>query len=214
MTSGVPSGRQASREMARALAAQDVDAMRLFKSQGTDPNKVDGVGMSLLQNAANDGRLHAAAILIESGADVNFRGGSLDLSALHYAAYRNNSGMTELLLDSGADPNIAAKDGERPLHTAAFAGDLQIIRALLEAGADVAAKNGRGHTAMDVANFRAAERFQFAQRPFTEVAEYLKEQMEAAALRAEAERAQHETVVSNIATLKSKRPERFRIRPG
>jgi ankyrin repeat protein len=170
--------------------------------------------MSLLQNAANDGRLSAAAVLIEAGANVNFLGGSLDRSALHYAGYRNNLAMTELLLDSGADPNIAALDGERPLHTAAFAGDLPIIMALLREGADVTAKNGRGHTAMDVANFRAAERFQFAQRPFTEIADYLKEQMEAAALRAEAERAQRETVAHDLATLKSRRPERFRLKPG
>jgi ankyrin repeat protein len=180
---------------------------------GADPDALDSHGISLLQNAANDGRLESAAALVEAGANVDLQSGPHHWTALHYAASRNNARITQLLLDAKADPNAATPDGERPMHTAAFAGDLEVVMALVGAGADVTAKNNRGHTAMEIATLRAEERFQFAQAPFVDIAVYLKKQMEAAQLRADAERAQQETVAHDIAVLKSRHPGRFRLKP-
>ena len=199
--------------MAKAAADQDVAKIHYFRTQGANPDGVDATGISLLQHAANNGRMQAAAALIEAGASLNQNNGPSHWTALHYAAYRNNAAMAQLLLDAKADPNVATPDGERPLHTAAHAGDLDVIKALVKAGADIFAKDARNHTAMDIATIRAAERLQFAQRPFTDIAEYLKQEMDAAAQRAEAARLQKETVAHDLAALKARHPERFRLKP-
>lgn len=214
MSPGPLSDRQIADGMAKAVAEQDRPGINFFKSVGADVDARDNVGMTLLQNAVNDGRIISAASLLEAGANVNLSGGGSHWTALHYAAYRTNREMTRLLLGAKADPNVATPDGERPLHTAAFAGDLEVAMQLVKAGADVMAKNSRGYTAMEIATFRAEERFQFAQKPFVEIAVYLKKEMEAVQLRADTERAQQDVAARTIAALKSRHPERYRIKPG
>lgn len=213
MSLGSLTDRQVADGMAKAVAEQDRPGINFFKSSGADVDARDGVGLTLLQNAANEGKLTSAACLLEAGADVNLSGGPSHWTALHYAAYRTNPGMTRLLLNAKADPNAATPRGERPLHTAACAGDLEVVIELIKAGADPTAKDDRGHTAMEIATRRAEERLQFAQKPFVEVAVYLKKEMEAAELRADTERAQREASAQTIAALKSRHPERYRLKP-
>jgi ankyrin repeat protein len=53
-----------------------------------------------------------------------------------------------LLLARGADPNLAARNPMkvRAIHAAAASGSLSIVRALIEAGADVNAPQEKGFT--------------------------------------------------------------------
>ena len=50
-----------------------------------------------------------------------------------------------------ADMSIQDKDGETALMVAAGKGRIDAVKALIEAGADVNAKNSEGKTALDVA---------------------------------------------------------------
>lgn len=60
-------------------------------------------------------------------------------------------GLVRLLLAGGLHPDAADDDGERPLHLAAAAGDGFALQALLDAGADVGARNFAGQTPLDAA---------------------------------------------------------------
>jgi ankyrin repeat protein len=62
--------------------------------------------------------------------------------------------MVEFLLSAGANPNIREATGLIPLHWAASHGNLEIVRALVSAGADIAAKNHRGKTPLQEARER------------------------------------------------------------
>ena len=66
-------------------------------------------------------------------------------SPLLDASKRGDIAAVKALLAQGADPNAARGDGLSALHLTAEEGNLEIVRLLLDAGADVAAKTHIGH---------------------------------------------------------------------
>ena len=62
--------------------------------------------------------------------------------------------MTRLLIERGADVNAVQTAGYRPLHQAAVAGREDLVRMLLDAGADKTARCDRGKTPAEYARER------------------------------------------------------------
>jgi ankyrin repeat protein len=62
-----------------------------------------------------------------------------------------------LLLEAGADPNAKAPDGSTLLHQVTRAGNLDMIRALAQAGVDFEVTDGDGLTALDIAEGKRRE---------------------------------------------------------
>ncbi len=71
--------------------------------------------------------------------------------ALLKAVQSGNLQRVKSLLAQGYDPNPAAYSVTTPLHDAVRRGYLGIVKALVEAGADINAENLRRTTALDVA---------------------------------------------------------------
>ena len=67
-------------------------------------------------------------------------------TSLHWAARRGDSRMVELLLRSGADPNIPGYRGQYALHYAACCGDVCGVHHILNYGADVNAMTSLQYT--------------------------------------------------------------------
>ena len=61
-------------------------------------------------------------------------------TALHYACLVSNRRSVDLLLRRGADPNTPARNGSCPLHYAVQAKSVDIVRKLLQFGANVDVK--------------------------------------------------------------------------
>jgi ankyrin repeat protein len=78
---------------------------------------------------------------------------------LGLAAFFAQPEAARLLLASGADSNLAARNGTRvaPLHSAVAGGNIEIVRELLESGADVHARQDLGFTALHGAAFDGSE---------------------------------------------------------
>jgi ankyrin repeat protein len=93
----------------------------------------------------------AMDLLRERGSTVvNARDGKGE-SALIVAILRRDDTWTGFLLDQGADPNLAARNGDTPLIAAARVGFLGAVAELLERKAKVDAANRMGETPLIVA---------------------------------------------------------------
>jgi len=86
-------------------------------------------------------------LLIESGADINEMGGSA-LSPVHYAVRCCTEETVRLMIAHGAEINKNTPEGGVPLQCAAGreTGSLPIVRALLDAGAEVPVDTADGVT--------------------------------------------------------------------
>lgn len=119
-------------------------------------------GFAALHFAARDGRIEAARLLLEHGAGLDQPTAGDGTTPLLMATINGNFDLAMELLDLGADPNRVAEDGSAPLFTvlnrrwgpkaaypqpSAFQQQhtdyLDIMTALLEAGADVNYRTGR-----------------------------------------------------------------------
>lgn len=132
------------------------DLVRYMLEKGAIPNEnVECYGgASALATAAGHSDSRMVGLLLDHGAHINGR------AALSYAARCGNEENVRPLLTRGADVNeivpLSAFTRNRgsmgsALHKAVEFGHLALVDTLLDAGADVALKDGRGRTAADIA---------------------------------------------------------------
>ena len=120
-----------------------------------DPQLVNAFaddGFQALGLACYFGHLDVAEYLIKAGAPINSPSrNELGAAPLQSAAAAGQVKIAELLLKSGADPNIREQGGYTPLHAAAQNGDLEMIRTLIYGGADLVMKSDDGKIPLDMA---------------------------------------------------------------
>jgi ankyrin repeat protein len=102
-------------------------------------------------DAAMRGDLAAVRSLVAKKADVNAPQGD-GATAVHWAVYRGNKELLDVLLRAGANPRLANRAGSTPLWLASINGDAAIIGALLAAGADANEKLPLGRTPLMAAS--------------------------------------------------------------
>lgn len=89
-----------------------------------------------LPDLVNSGKYSEALEMIAAGANVNEPSAD-GTTALHWAAYRKEADLVERLLAEGADPNIRNDYGATPLTVASEFGELNIMKALVDANGDI-----------------------------------------------------------------------------
>ena len=95
---------------------------------------------SPVADAARAGDRDAVKSLMKEGADVNAPQGD-GMTALHWAAERGDLELTNILIYGGANVAAVTRIGQyTPLHVAARTGNAAVVKALVAAKADVAAK--------------------------------------------------------------------------
>jgi len=129
------------------------ELVKLLLSHGANPNVIAAERPKHPVHAACTGHNYdSLKLLLEYNADVSVRD-ECDRTALHCvlesAAHRISNGanknvlfLVQLLLDRGADVNVASKDGETPLYMACFKGLTSVVATLLEYGAKMDGTSG------------------------------------------------------------------------
>jgi len=102
---------------------------------------------SPLMLAAIKGQLELCRQLVARDADVNKPG----WTPLHYAASKGHAEVVRLLLEHFAYVDAASPNGSTPLMMAARYSTHDVVKVLLDAGADPTLKNALGLTALDFA---------------------------------------------------------------
>ncbi len=148
---------------------------RLLKA-GADPNTISTTqGETVLMTAARAGNEDAVKTLLDHGAYVDARETYRGQTAAMWAAAEGHAGVIRLLAAHGADLNVRSLDHDtRPpkieagtplapifrgglsaLHYASRQGEIEAVKALLDAHADINQQDSDGNTALVLAILNA-----------------------------------------------------------
>ncbi|MFC5284691.1 ankyrin repeat domain-containing protein [Pedobacter alpinus] len=140
-----------SLQEASAAGKFDEVAHQIFKN----PNQINNFsndGFTSLGLACYFGQEEVARYLVLKGADVNLPSkNGYHVFPLHSAVVGNFTGISKMLIENGAEVNVAQLNGLTPLHSAAQNGNIELIILLLEKGADTTLKMEDGKLPADLA---------------------------------------------------------------
>ena len=154
----------------RAAYALDVDAMRLLKEHGADPEIATmKPPQRRRRQASEEGEEEAEEEELDPSGLPPVPSGGPSIHPIHAAsgvgygqsfagnAHRHvpdawMAAVRFLVEECGADVNARDANAATPLHHAASRGDIEMIFYLIDHGADITALNRRGQTVADMAN--------------------------------------------------------------
>ena len=105
----------------QALRDGDVKTVQKYLDAGLSPNE-QFFTWTAIQIAANKGQLAVVKLLVEKGADINYKHPVTKMTSFQLAAYENYPEVVKYLASKGADINAKLR------------GDISIIRALRDEG--------------------------------------------------------------------------------
>ncbi|ARF02625.1 SWPV1-006 [Shearwaterpox virus] len=129
------------------IHSDDIESARCLLEAGANPNDKDEyVEKSMLQIAVTHKRENILKLLLDYGADINYRD-VRGYSSLHYSVVRPDTttmpNIVKVLVENGSDINIANNILETPIFKAS---NSEIVKYLIENGADINVVNNNGYT--------------------------------------------------------------------
>ncbi|KAF2200210.1 palmitoyltransferase akr1, partial [Delitschia confertaspora ATCC 74209] len=121
---------------------------KLFDSGKFDANYADEQGITPLHWAAINNHYVLCHFLIQSGANVNAKGGDAVATPVLWAAKRCNYYIVNLLLQHGADPLLTDDQGFNLLHSATLDGNVFQLVLLLHQDIPIDIPDAQSHTAL------------------------------------------------------------------
>lgn len=139
-----------------AVADRRYDMVRYFLLKGSDPNGTNGNAF-LLDKATQNNDLKMMKLLLEFGADVNYVASVDKNNALHTAVTGNHLELVKFLIDQKINVNQVNVMGT-PLFYAVETNNLEIVKELLKAGADIHLKSAyKGSARENAKDWKRAE---------------------------------------------------------
>jgi ankyrin repeat protein len=147
-----PEGRSLLHHMISSGFSSAYPLSRLLKA-GANPNLQETTsGNTPLHTAAQEGKLDETATLLEFKADAGIAGESQSMSsALHCAGRSGNPQVVSAIIRYDRRLNLMDAFGRTPLFAAAAGGSAEVVRVLIDAGADCAARDREGISCLHLA---------------------------------------------------------------
>lgn len=118
-----------------ALRTGKVNVVKKFLDNGSATANEKSFAWSALQMAADKGHLEVVKLLVEKGAEIDYRHPVNKMTALHLAAYSGHDDVVKYLLSKGADPNLKMSRGVSILRAVKDQGHTSTVAILEAAGA-------------------------------------------------------------------------------
>jgi len=131
-----------------AACCGSIDAVKALIKAGADINAQSSTGNTALMLAIDRGKIDVAVTLINEHADLEIKG-QKGWTALHNAASGGDKGyreVAEALLKAGASVDALSETMLTPLHEAAGKSLVEIVRLLVDHGANVKARDKFNNT--------------------------------------------------------------------
>lgn len=129
---------------------ENIDLIKKLIEHGWNPNYFDSNLNNALIIAAAEGHKNIVRYLLTQEVQINFQN-KIGYTALHFAVNDCNHRIVKLLLEAGADVEISDNDRNTPLSIAAFKGDINSTKLLLQTRINVHTKNKKGYDARSIA---------------------------------------------------------------
>jgi uncharacterized protein len=121
-------------ELSTAIEQGDVANVKKFLDNGLSPNDT-AFAWSWLQVAANKNQIEIVKLMVERGANVNYKHPITKMTAVAFAAYNGNKEMVTYLISKGADPNIKLRGNVSLVRMSRDMGNLDMADFLMKNGA-------------------------------------------------------------------------------
>uniref|UniRef100_H3DDG5 Cyclin-dependent kinase inhibitor 2C (p18, inhibits CDK4) n=1 Tax=Tetraodon nigroviridis TaxID=99883 RepID=H3DDG5_TETNG len=140
-------------QLCKASAQGNLAAVKRLLQNGVDVNGLNTFNRTALQ-VVKTGHTALVLELLLAGAEPNVADPACDLTVLHDASRDGFAASVQLLLQHGADANMADRRGNLPLHLAAEEGHPEVVRLLMEHTENPQSRNKQGATALQLAGRR------------------------------------------------------------
>jgi len=126
----------------------NVDIARLLVEKGANLDAYNRDGLTALLFAGRQGHIGVVKLLLENGANTNVKDDN-GYTALMFAAVNGDVGVLNLLIDKGAALEAKNTNGNTALMMSATAAHhIEVVRALIKAGANVNTKDAQGYSVL------------------------------------------------------------------
>lgn len=131
------------------------EIVKLFVNKGIEINARDDSGTTLLMAAAlpmdaknDDNKIKLVDYLLQKGADLNAVNNERETALFRTLAAKDRPGLCNFLISKGTRIDTKNIYGVTPLIVAADAGNLKVVKTLIQNGADVQAVDNKGMSAL------------------------------------------------------------------
>lgn len=141
----------------QAMQRDDAALVRRLFEAGVSPDAMGPYG-TLFENACGHASIEVVKAFLDAGASIDRRAGERKDFALAAAAEEKRPDVVKLLLERGADPNLVDDNHMGAIHHAShvfhedpksqFPLTVEIVRSLLDHGAEIDRQDGNARTAL------------------------------------------------------------------
>mmetsp|Transcript_26559 Transcript_26559/g.51753 ORF Transcript_26559/g.51753 Transcript_26559/m.51753 type:complete len:171 (-) Transcript_26559:364-876(-) len=138
-----------------AIFTNEIEIVHMLLDKGATVNTVNRAGNYPIMWASKHNDSKIVDLLIERGADVNVEDAH-GFNSLHFCAFQNAAQACKRLLDAGAKVNAVNEKGQSALFSASEFHQPDVIRVLVEGGANCKLRDNFGNGPVDYCSGDAA----------------------------------------------------------